>query len=146
MSNEFQKTLQKFSEHLVSKMGEAKAMSYLNNFVQIKTTDKLKNLIETMILYTCQEYGLSKETLLNSSKMIAFYARITCYHILKKHLRIPIFRLAEYFQKKRGDAITEGLEKAQSLLEVPQYNREFVDKYKTLEEQYVNYSSKLENE
>ena len=143
METEFQKALKRFAEYLNERMGESKATHFMNKFAQIPPGNAMKTMVEALILYTCEEYGISRDALLHSTKMIHCYARITCYHILKKHIQLPVSRIAGLFNKKKKDPVIDGIEKAQGMLDVPQYNPDFVAKYKSVEKQYKNFSESI---
>ncbi|MCR6637461.1 MAG: hypothetical protein NVV82_00265 [Sporocytophaga sp.] len=139
MDSEFQKALESFAENLKHKMGESKAIHFLNKFSEVSSGNAIKNLVDVLMLYVCKEYSINRETLINSKKTTPNFARITCYHILRSQVNLSIEKIMPFFFKKKRDPVFNGIEKAQSFLDVPQYNREFVEKYRAVEKHYLNY-------
>lgn len=139
MQSEFQKALESFAENLRHKMGESKAIHFMNKFSEVSSGNAVKNLVEVLMLYACKEYSINLETLVNSKKTIPNHARITCYHILRSQVKLSIEKIMPFFSKKKRDPVYDGIEKAQSYLDVPQYNPEFVEKYRAVEKHYLNY-------
>lgn len=136
---QFQNTLQDFAQNLCKRMGESKAIQFMNSFIEIPSGDDLKETIEALIIFSCNEYGIDKETLLLSAKIIHINARITCYHILKKHLKLSSAILARFFIKKKTDSIADGLQKAQGMIELGRLYKDFNWKYNKIEEHFKNY-------
>lgn len=146
MNKDFESILKAFADHLIKIMGENRAMHFMSKFIQIEPGSALKSMVDALVLYACKEYGINKETFFYSTKMIHCYARITCFHLVKKHINLSSSQIAKLFQKKKKDSVLDGVEKAQGMLDIPQFNPDFVSRYKSIEKHYLNFTTSISDE
>ncbi|HEX8547512.1 MAG TPA: hypothetical protein VF691_11160 [Cytophagaceae bacterium] len=136
---QFQNAVKDFAQHLFQRMGESRAIQFMNGFIKIPAGDELKLSIEALIMFACNEYGIDRETLVMSAKMIDINARITCYHLSKKYLKLSNAVIAHHFVKRKTDSIADGLLKAQGMIDLGRMYKDYISKYNCIEDHLKNY-------
>lgn len=135
----FQNAVNDFAKHLFQRMGENKAIQFMDTFIKIPAGDDLKQSIDALIIFACNEYGIDRDTLIMSAKMIDINARITCYYLSKRYLKLSNAVIAHHFVKRKTDSIADGLLKAQGMIDLGRMHKDFISKYNRIEDHFKNF-------
>ena len=69
-------------------------------------------------------------------------ARMVCYHILSKYIKDSHSQIATAFDRKRG-SVFYYIHKCEEILSLPEYYKDFLEKYKALESLTLSFISNL---
>ncbi len=139
--------LQNSIDTLVGKFGLKKAIEVvesLSNNTQLITNDseKFKLLFVYIISQSIEVFQLEEATFYTSTIKEYREARMACYLILKKYTGNSFGIIGEHFgQSKR--AVMYHYHKCDEILSIPQYYKDFVQKFKILEDGVINFIAKL---
>ncbi len=139
--------LQKGIDLLIRKFGVSKAaiiVKQITGTTTLKRNEKQKvQLLVTFIvsesrrLYDCNGLKIDQE----SSKEFK-ESRMAAYHLTKKYTAMSYQQLGKPFDQSKR-AVIHHYNKCKDLLSTPQFNKDFVARYKILEENILQFITKI---
>ncbi len=140
--------LQDRIDTLIGKFGLQKTIEVIehisnNTALQNKDTQKMKLLILYTISQSIDIFNIEEENYFTSTIEEYKEARMSCYYLLKKYSDISHASIGENFQQSKR-AILYHHHKCEEILSIPQFYKSFVEKFKTLENNVINFITKLE--
>jgi len=141
------KTLQKILDSVIGQIGLEQTIILLQNFIdntsiQIDEAEKGK-LITYLIKYNAiKVFGLIDQEFHTSNLKEYKDARMACHHILKKFTNWSYAMVGQAFSK--GERNTRYYcEKVEEYLSLPDFYKDFIDKYTILETKFIEYLGKI---
>lgn len=139
--------LQNSIDTLVGKFGLKKAIEVvesLSNNTQLITNDseKFKLLFVYIISQSIEVFQVEEATFYTSTIKEYREARMACYFILKKYTGNSFGIIGEHFRQSKR-AVMYHYHKCDEILSIPQYYKDFVQKFKILEDGVINFIAKL---
>lgn len=139
--------LQQSIDTLIGKFGLQKTIEVigsLSNNTELQATDseKVKLLLVFIVSQSIEVFDLKEEQFYSSTIQEYREARMACYYLLKKYTDTSYAKIGENFKQSKR-AILYNYHKCDEILSIPQYYRFFVEKFKTLENNTINFIAKL---
>lgn len=139
--------LQQSVDTLIGKFGLIKTIEVINNLtgntqLQSSDTQKVKLLLVFVISQSIEIFNLQESQFKESTVQEYRDARMACYFLLKKYTDTSYAKIGENFgQSKR--AVMYNYHKCDEILSIPQFYKPFVERYKMLENNVINFIAKL---
>jgi len=139
--------LQQSIDTLIGKFGLGKTIEVIqsltnNTELQSKDYQKVKLLLVFVISQSIEIFHLEEEKFYTSSIQEYREARMSCYYILKKYTTNSYAKIGEEFKQSKR-AILYNYHKCDEILSIPQFYKPFVEKFKTLENNVINFIAKM---
>ncbi|TGV03596.1 hypothetical protein [Flavivirga rizhaonensis] len=139
--------LQQSIDTLIGKFGLNKTIEVIDNLsgnteLQSKDSEKVKLLLVFIISQAIEVFNLQEEHFYSSTIQEYREARMACYYLLKKYTKTSYAKIGENFKQSKR-AILYNYHKCDEILSIPQYYKTFVEKFKTLENNTINFIAKL---
>lgn len=139
--------LQQSIDSLIGKFGLQKTIEVidsLTNNTELTTQDKekVKLLLVFIISQSIEVFDLKEENFYTSTVQEYREARMCCYFLLKKYTDSSYAKIGEGFNQSKR-AILYNYHKCDEILSIPQFYKPFVEKFKILENNTINFIAKL---
>lgn len=139
--------LQQSVDTLIGKFGLVKTIEVINNLsgnAQLKSSDtqKVKLLVVYIISQSIQIFDLQEPEFYTSTIQEYRDARMACYFLLKKYTDTSYAKIGESFKQSKR-AVMYNYHKCDEILSIPQFYKPFVEKFKILENNIINFIAKL---
>lgn len=139
--------LQTSIDQLLGKFGLHKTLEIIqsltnNTTLKAKDDEKAKLLLVFLIAKSIEIFQLHEPQFYSSAVQEYKEARMSCYYLLKKYTDSSYAIIGEHFgQSKR--AILYNYHKCEEILSIPQFYKDYVSKFKLLEDHVINFLAKL---
>lgn len=139
--------LQQGIDALLGKFGLQKTIEVIqslssNTQLTASDQDKSKLLIVFIISQSIEIFDLKEEKFYESTVQEYREARMCCYYLLKKYTDCSYAKIGESFKQSKR-AILYNYHKCDEILSIPQFYKSFVEKFKSLENNTINFIAKL---
>ncbi|WP_010520459.1 hypothetical protein [Aquimarina agarivorans] len=139
--------LQERIDVLIGTFGLSKTIevitSLTNNTELItKDNEKMKLLLVFLISQSIQVFDLKEANYFTSTVQEYREARMSCYYLLKKYTGSSYAKIGEDFKQSKR-AVMYNYNKCDEILSIPQFYKQFIEKFKTLENNFINFIAKL---
>ena len=139
--------LQQSIDTLIGKFGLHKTIEVIdslsgNTELQSKDSEKVKLLLVFIISQAIEVFNLKEEHFYSSAVQEYREARMVCYYLLKKYTDTSYAKIGENFNQSKR-AILYNYHKCDEILSIPQFYKALVEKFKTLENNTINFIAKL---
>lgn len=139
--------LQQSIDSLIGKFGLQKTIEVIDSLTsntELTTQDKekVKLLLVFIISQSIDVFDLKEENFYTSSVQEYREARMSCYYLLKKYTDSSYAKIGENFNQSKR-AILYNYHKCDEILSIPQFYKPFVEKFKILENNIINFIAKL---
>lgn len=139
--------LQQSIDTLIGKFGLHKTIEVIdslsnNTELQSKDSQKVKLLLVFIISQSIEVFNLEEEKFYTSTIQEYREARMACYFLLKKYTDASYAKIGDSFQQSKR-AILYNYHKCDEILSIPQFYKPFVEKFKILENNIINFIAKL---
>ncbi|WP_346881285.1 hypothetical protein [uncultured Algibacter sp.] len=139
--------LQDSIDNLIGKFGLPKTIEVIdsltnNTALTTKDKEKTKLLLIFVIAQSIEVFDLKEESFYSSPVQEYREARMSCYYLLKKYTDSSYAKIGENFKQSKR-AILYNYHKCDEILSIPQFYKSFVEKFKILENNTINFIAKL---
>lgn len=139
--------LQQSVDTLIGKFGLVKTIEVINNLtgntqLQSSDTQKVKLLLVFVISQSIEIFNLQESQFKESTVQEYRDARMACYFLLKKYTDTSYAKIGENFNQSKR-AVMYNYHKCDEILSIPQFYKPFVERYKMLENNVINFIAKL---
>ena len=139
--------LQERIDILIGKFGLHKTIEVIdsltnNTALTTKDKEKTKLLLIFLISQSIEVFDLKEENFYSSPVQEYREARMSCYFLLKKYTDNSYAKIGESFKQSKR-AILYHYHKCDEILSIPQFYKPFVEKFKILENNTINFIAKL---
>jgi len=139
--------LQHSIDTLIGKFGLQKTIEVidsLTNNTELSANDRerVKLLLVFVVSKSIEVFDLKEENFYSSSVQEYREARMSCYFLLKKYTDSSYAKIGESFNQSKR-AILYNYHKCDEILSIPQFYKPFVEKFKILENNIINFIAKL---
>ena len=139
--------LQQSIDTLIGKFGLQKTIEVIdslsnNTELTARDKDKVKLLLVFIISQSIEVFDLKEDNFYQSTVQEYREARMACYYLLKKYTDTSYAKIGESFSQSKR-AILYNYHKCDEILSIPQFYKSFVEKFKTLEDNIINFIAKL---
>ena len=139
--------LQDSIDNLIGKFGLPKTIEIIdsltnNTALTTKDKEKTKLLLIFVIAQSIEVFDLKEESFYSSPVQEYREARMSCYYLLKKYTDSSYAKIGENFKQSKR-AILYNYHKCDEILSIPQFYKSFVEKFKILENNTINFIAKL---
>lgn len=139
--------LQHVMDKVVGKLGLASTIQLLHNVIgdpsqNIEQADKIR-LIASFIISRCiTVFDLQEDQFYACQQSDYREARMACYHLLKKYTGASYARIAASFNQSKRN-ILYACQKCSEQLSIPNYFRDFISRYESLENGTIEFMKKI---
>lgn len=139
--------LQEHIDKLLGKFGLQKTVEVINSLASntqltASEEEKSKLLLVFIISQSIEVFDLKEENFYSSTVQEYREARMCCYYLLKKYTDCSYAKIGESFNQSKR-AVLYNYHKCDEILSIPQFYKAFVEKYKSLENNTINFIAKL---
>lgn len=132
---------------LIGKFGLQKTIEVIeslsnNTKLSVRDQEKSKLLQVFIISQSIKVFHLKEAQFYTSSVQEYREARMSCYYLIKKYTDSSYAKIGENFNQSKR-AILYNYHKCDEILSIPQYYKDFVEKFKSLENNTINFIAKL---
>ncbi len=139
--------LQSGIDQLLGKFGLPKTLEIIqslthNTKLNTKGDEKSKLLLVFLITKSIEVFQLQEDSFYTSTVQEYREARMSCYYLLKKYTDSSYAIIGEQFQQSKR-AILYNYHKCEEILTIPQFYKDYMSKFKLLEDHTINFIAKL---
>ena len=139
--------LQQSIDTLIGKFGLQKTIEVIeslssNTKLTARDEEKSKLLVVFIISQSIKVFDLKEDRFYSSSVQEYREARMSCYYLIKKYSDSSYAKIGESFNQSKR-AILYNYHKCDEILSIPQFYKDFVEKFKSLENNTINFIAKL---
>jgi hypothetical protein len=140
--------LQQGIDKLIGKFGMPKTIKIIRQLSgTIKVREYKKQRIQLITTFVISEgfkiFGVEHKKVNDKTTKEFKEARMASYHILSQYTRLSYSEIAKHFDQGKFGAYYH-INKCKEALSVPQFNKSFVGKYETLEENLIQFITKID--
>jgi len=129
-------------QHLVSIYGYDKAVGMVHNLCVVNQTinspDQLELSVHFLIKKATAIFGITPKDIYEGKKQHMRDARMCCYYLLIRHLKMSYNTVGIYFKQKKRH-VRYSYKKCEEILSIKSYYKDLYARLQRLEQLFVNY-------
>lgn len=141
------KDLQQGIDKLIGKFGIKKAIRILRqlsgtSLVKEHSQQQLELITVFVVSEACKVFEVDKKEKEGKLTKEFKQARMAGYHLLSQYTRLSYPELGKHFGQGKFGAYYH-IRKCREILSIPQFNKPFVERYKLIEENLIQFMAKM---